>query len=104
MKTFLPLVLGALSFFSTTPAVVGVDGSLDCFRDRATFVAVIADISDDGVGYELTNGNFGPIQDLCFASTLPDFSRLFATKSFFNAPIGVWDVSNVMKPLDSTSR
>ena len=95
MKTFLPLVLGALSFFSTTPAVVG---AVVCFPDRATLLTAIADISDDGVGYTYVDAggnNYGLIQDWCFASTLTDFSFLFASKIYFNAPIGGWDVSQV---------
>ena len=96
MNTFLPWVLGALSFFSTTPAVVG---AFVCFPDRATLDTAIADISDDGVGYtyvDAVGNNYGLIQDWCFASTLTDFSFLFASdKAYFNAPIGGWDVSQV---------
>jgi surface protein len=98
MKTFLPLVLGALSFFSTTPAVVGVDDSFDCFPNRATLLAAILGISNSGVGYTYVDpdGNdYGLIRDWCFASTLTDFSNLFESKTNFNAPIGGWDVSSV---------
>jgi len=97
MKTFLPLVLGALSFFSTTPAVVG---AVVCFPDRDTLDTAISGFSffNDGVGFTYVDAggnNYGLIQDWCFASTLTDFSFLFSFKRYFNAPIGGWDVSQV---------